>query len=118
MNLPDHFNKLFPRGTESCVLLLVLSVLVLGVTQEALLAQDANNFHVDGTLPFGDIPYIWALFRRSPGGEPLPDPEEGMLQVFFDSGASGILISKPEKLFAYIRIMRNLMSRSRRRTRF
>ena len=94
MNLPDHFNKLFPRGTESCVLLLVLSVLVLGVTQEALLAQDANNFHVDGTLPFGDIPYIWALFRRSPGGEPLPDPEEGMLQVFFDSGASGILLSR------------------------
>jgi len=94
MNLPDHFNKLFPRGTKSCVLLLVLSALVLGVIQEALLAQDANNFHLDGTLPFGDMPYIWALFRRSPGGEPLPNPEESMLQMFFDSGASGILLSR------------------------
>jgi len=94
MNFPDHFNKLFPRGTESCVLLLVLSVLVLGITQEALPGQDANNFQIDGTLPFGDIPYIWALFRRSPGGEPLPDPEESAVQMFFDSGASGILLSR------------------------
>lgn len=94
MNLPDHFNKLFPRGTKSCVLLMVLSALVLGVTQEALLAQDANNFQVDGTLPFGDMPYIWALFRRSPGGEPLPDSEESVLQMFFDAGASGILLSR------------------------
>jgi len=94
MNLPDHFNKLFPRGTKSCVLLLVLSALVLGVTQEALLGQDANNFQVDGTLPFGDIPYIWAIFRRSPGGEPLPDSEENVLQMFFDTGASGILLSR------------------------
>jgi hypothetical protein len=94
MNSPDHFNKLFPRGTKSGVLLLVLSALVLGVVQEALLAQDANNFHIDGTLPFGDMPYIWALFRRSPGGEPLPDPEESLLQMFFDTGASGILLSR------------------------
>jgi len=94
MNSPDHFNKLFPRGMKSCVLLLVLSALVLGITQEALLAQDANNFQVDGTLPFGDMPYIWALFRRSPGGEPLPDPQESVVQMFFDSGASGILLSR------------------------
>ena len=94
MNFPDHFKKLFPRGTKRCVLLLVLSALVLGITQEALLGQDANNFQVNGTLPFGDLPYIWALFRRNPGGEPLPNPEESMLQMFFDTGASGILLSR------------------------
>ncbi len=94
MNFPVHFNKLFPGGTKSCVLLLVLSALVLGIMQEALLAQGANNFQVDGTLPFGDMPYIWALFRRSPGGEPLPDPQESVVQMFFDSGASGILLSR------------------------
>ncbi len=94
MNFPVHFNKLFPGVTQSCVLLLVLSALVLGITQETLLGQDANNFQVDGTLPFGDMPYIWALLRRSPGGEPLPDPEESGLQMFFDSGASGILLSR------------------------
>jgi len=93
MNFPGHFNKLFPRGRERCVLLLVLSALVLGVTQETLYGQDANDFQIDGTLPFGDIPYIWALFRRSPGGEPLPDPQEYALQMFFDTGASGILLS-------------------------
>jgi hypothetical protein len=94
MNSPVHFDKLFPRGMKSCVLLLVLSALVLGITQETLLGQDANNFQVDGTLPFGDMPYIWALFRRSPAGEPLPDPQESGLQMFFDSGASGILLSR------------------------
>jgi len=94
MNFPGHFNKLFPWGAERCVLLLVLSALVLGITQETLLGQDANNFQVDGTLPFGDMPYIWALFRRSPAGEPLPDPQESGLQMFFDSGASGILLSR------------------------
>jgi hypothetical protein len=94
MSFPDYFNKLFPWGRQRCVLLLVLSALVLGVTQETLLAQDANNFQIDGTLPFGDMPYIWALFRRSPGGEPLPDPQESVVQMFFDSGASGILLSR------------------------
>lgn len=74
--------------------MLVLSALVLGITQEALFAQDANNFQIDGTLPFGDMPYIWALFRRSPAGDPLPDPQESGLLMFFDSGASGILLSR------------------------
>jgi len=99
MNFPVHFNKLFPGGTQSCVLLLVLSALVLGITQETLLGQDANNFQIDGTLPFGDIPYIWILFRRTPGGEPLLDPQEVLVQAFYDSGASGILLSRETRDF-------------------
>ncbi|MBA7701837.1 hypothetical protein ES703_110584 [subsurface metagenome] len=94
MNFPDYFNKLFPWGRQRCVLLLVLSALVLGITQEALLAQDANNFQIDGTLPFGDMPYIWILFRRTPGGEPLADPQELLVQAYYDSGASGVLLSR------------------------
>lgn len=88
-------DKKMPGGRiKSCVFLLALSALVLGATQEGLFAEDANNFQIDGTLPFGDMPYIWALFRRSPGGEPLPDPEENLLQMYFDTGASGILLSR------------------------
>lgn len=94
MNFHGHLNKLFLRGRKRCALLLVLSAMVLGITQEVLYGQDANNLQIDGTLPFGDIPYVWALFRRSPGGEPLPDPEESVLQMFFDSGASGVLLSR------------------------
>jgi len=94
VNFPDNFNRLFPNGTRSFVFLLALFVLVIGITQESLFAQDANEFHVDGTLPFGDMPYIYVLFRRSPGGEPIPNSEESVHYMFFDTGASGILLSR------------------------
>lgn len=74
--------------------MLVLSALLLGITHTAFAAQDVNNFQIDGTLPFGDIPNIWILFRRTPGGEPLADPQELLVQAFYDSGASGVLLSR------------------------
>ena len=79
--------------------MLVLSALVLGITQAAFAEQDANNFQIDGTLPFGDIPNIWILFRRTPGGEPLADPQEVLVQAFYDSGASSILLSRETRDF-------------------
>jgi hypothetical protein len=93
MSFPCHFSKLFPRGRGSCVLLLV-TFLVLGIPDGVAFGVDVSNFQVDGTLPFGDLSYIWTLFRRSPGGEPLPDPEESVVYMFFDTGASGILLSR------------------------
>lgn len=93
MSFTCHFSKLFPRGRCSCVLLLV-TFLVLGIPDGIAFGEDVNNFQVDGTLPFGDLSYIWTLFRRSPGGEPLPDPEESVVYMFFDTGASGILLSR------------------------
>lgn len=93
MDFQGKFNQPAFNGIKKCVFLMALSALIIGITEENVLA-DANNFQIDGTLPFGDVPYIWTLFRRSPGGEPLPDPAESMLQTYFDTGASGILLSR------------------------
>ena len=93
MDFQGKFNKPASKGIKKCVFLLTLSAMIIGTTQENMLA-DVNDFQIDGTLPFGDPPYVWALFRRSPGGDPLPDPEESMLQMYFDTGASGISLSR------------------------
>ena len=60
MSFLGHFNKLL-KCSESYVLLLFLFALVLVITPESFAEQDANNFHIGGTLPFGDVPYIWIL---------------------------------------------------------
>ncbi len=97
MNFPGDDKRMLGGRVKSCVFLLALCAFILSTAQESLFAEDANNFQIYGTLPFGDMPYIWALFRRSPGGEPLPDPEEILLQMYFDTGASGILLSRETK---------------------
>ena len=94
MSSRNYFHNLFWWRRGNGVLLLVLSALLLGITHTAFAAQDVNNFQIDGTLPFGDIPYIWILFRRTPGGEPLADPQELLVQAFYDCGASSVLLSR------------------------
>jgi len=93
MNCPEKLN-LFAVSIKHFAFLVALSVLIIGTTHKNIFADEPNNFQIDGTLPFGDMPYIWAFFRRSPGGNPLPDPCDSMLQMYFDTGASGISLSR------------------------
>jgi len=93
MSFSWHFSKVFAMGRVSCILL-AAAFLFLGIPGESVFGTDANNFEVDGIQPFGDLSYVWTIFRRSPGGQPLPDPEESSVYMFFDTGASGILLSR------------------------
>jgi len=71
----------------------IVFILCLSFSPALVLADD---LHIGGTLPVGlDIPHIWALFRQTPGGPPLQNPEYGFAPVdaYFDTGASGIVLS-------------------------
>lgn len=57
----------------------------------------AEDLHIDGTMPYGlDLPHIYILLRRQPGGEPLQDSQFGFIPIdaYLDTGASGLLIAR------------------------
>lgn len=94
---------LFYRYYQRWIAAVVLSavwVLLGGLTAgpcSAASVDEPNDLHFTGMLAISaDIPRIYALARRSEGGDPLTDPEYGYfaMEYFFDTGASGILMTR------------------------
>lgn len=72
----------------------ILSLLILGAFGAAWGAEELRIGPSYETAV--DIPHIWAYLRRSPGGGPLMGTD-GIIDAYFDTGASGLVLARESR---------------------